>query len=445
MNQDTPDLAATNVQPQPVILGPVTGQERFASMDVIRGVALFGILLMNIFGFGYGIGSTEYIDPATRAGADYWTWFVMAFALEGTQRTLFSLLFGAGVIILTSRIEERGAGLFTADIFYRRNIWLIAFGMINSYLLLWNGDILYHYGIVALFLFPLRNMSPRNLIVTGMVGFLALSMVYGYDKNTTFKEFTEYTEAQEVLAGGGELNEDQQEAVEKWEEAVKDHVPDQEEILEVIDEHTGSYWTTFMRHVPYLTKSHGNETYLYMFLDGFSMMVLGMALFKLGFLTLQRPSSHYWILAVVGYGVGLSVSWWEVNHIISNDFDMLAMAETWPTYDMGRLGNGLGHLGLLLLFVRSGWLGWLQSSLAAVGRMALTNYIMHSVIAMFLFLGVGFGMYARFSRIELYYVVLAIVVFQLILSPIWLKYYRFGPLEWVWRSLTYLRRPQLKR
>lgn len=224
MNQDTLDLAATNIQPKPVV-GPVTGQERFASMDVIRGVALFGILLMNIFGFGYTVGPTEYIDPVTRVGADYWSWFVMILAFEGTQRTLFSLLFGAGVILLTSRMEERGAGLFTADIFYRRNIWLIAFGMINSYLLLWNGDILYHYGIVALFLFPLRNMSPRNLIVTGLVGFLALSMVYGYDKNKTFKEFTEYTEAQEVLAGGGELDEDQQEAVEKWEEAVKDHVP----------------------------------------------------------------------------------------------------------------------------------------------------------------------------------------------------------------------------
>ncbi len=443
MNQDTSGLTTTNIQPPQV--GPVTGRERFASMDVIRGVALFGILLMNIFGFGYAVGWTEYLDPVTRVGADYWVWFVMVFALEGTQRTLFSLLFGAGVILLTSRMEERGAGLFTADIFYRRNIWLIAFGMIHAYLLLWDGDILYYYGIVALFLFPLRNLSPRKLILTSLAAFLAMSMVYNYDKSERFNAFAEYTEAQEILADGGELDEDQEEAVEKWEEEVKDHVADEEKIQERIDNHTGSYWKTFMHHVPYLTKYHGNETYIYMFLDGFSVMVLGMALFKLGFLTLRRPSSDYWIMAAVGYGIGLSVSWWEVNHIVSNDFDMLRMAETWPTYDMGRLGNGLGHLGLLLLFVRSGALSWLQSSLAAVGRMALTNYIMHSVIAMFVFLGVGFGMYGQFSRIELYYVVLGIVVFQLIISPIWLKYYRFGPLEWVWRSLTYMKRPQLRR
>ena len=445
MNQDTLDLAATNIQPQPALIGPVTAQERFASMDVIRGVALFGILLMNIFGFGYGVGGTEYIDPVTRVGADYWVWFVMVFALEGTQRTLFSLLFGAGVILLTSRMEERGAGLFTADIFYRRNIWLIAFGMINAYLLLWDSDILYYYGITALFLFPLRNMSPRNLILTSLAAFLAISLVYNYDKSERFKAFAEYTEAQEILADGGELDEDQEEAVEKWEEVLKDHVADEKEIQERIENHTGSYWKTFMHHVPYLTEGHGKDMYIYMFLDGFSVMVLGMALFKLGFLTLLRPSSDYWIMVVVGYGVGLSVSWWEIDHIISNDFGLLAAAETWPTYDMGRLGNGLGHLGLLLLFVRSGALGWLQSALAAVGRMALTNYIMHSVIAMFVFLGVGFGLYGQFSRIELYYVVLAIVVFQLIISPIWLKYYRFGPLEWVWRSLTYMKRPQLRR
>ncbi len=445
MKQDNPDLTDTIVQPHPMIVGPVTAQERFASMDVIRGVALFGILLMNIIGFGYGISSTEYIDPATRVGADYWVWFVMIFALEGTQRTLFSLLFGAGVIILTSRMEKRGAGLFAADIFYRRNIWLIAFGMIHAYFLLWDGDILYYYGIVALFLFPLRNMSPRNLILLSLAAFLAISMVYNYDKSERFKAFAEYTEAQEILAGGGELDEDQEEAVEKWEEAVKDHVADEKKIQEGIDDHTGSYWKTFMRHVPYLTEGHGKDMYIYMFLDGFSMMVLGMALFKLGFLTLQRPSSDYWFMALIGYGVGLSVSWWEVNHIISSNFDMLAMAETWPTYDMGRLGNGLGHLALLLLFVRSGALAWLQSSLAAVGRMALTNYIMHSVICMFVFLGIGFGLYGQLSRVELYYVVLAIVVFQLILSPIWLKYYRFGPLEWVWRSLTYMKRPKLRR
>ena len=445
MNQDNPDLAATIVQPHPPLVGPVTGQERFASMDVIRGVALFGILLMNIFGFGYTVGPTEYIEPATRVGADYWVWFVMIFALEGTQRTLFSLLFGAGVILLTSRMEERGAGLFTADIFYRRNIWLIAFGMIHAYLLLWDGDILYYYGVVALFLFPLRNLSPRNLILISLAAFLAISLVYNYDKSERFKAFAEYTEAQEILADGGELDEDQEEAVEKWEETVKDHVADEEEIQERIDNHTGSYWKTFMHHVPYLTEGHGKDMYIYMFLDGFSVMVLGMALFKLGFLTLQRPSSDYWFMALFGYGVGLSVSWWEINHIISNNFGLLAAAETWPTYDMGRLGNGLGHLGLLLLFVRSGALGWLQSGLAAVGRMALTNYIMHSVIAMFVFLGVGFGLYGQFSRVELYYVVLAIVVFQLIISPIWLKYFRFGPLEWVWRSLTYLKRPQLRR
>jgi uncharacterized protein len=438
------DAASAAVVDTPDV-GPIQGKERFTSIDVVRGIALFGILLMNIVGFGHGMWIQEFQPEGAAQGANFWVWVIENTFFEGTQRTLFSLLFGAGVIILTSRAEQRGGHAQIADIYYRRNIWLIAFGLVNSYLLLWDGDILYFYGIAALFLFPLRNMKPKHLIMIGILGMAVLVAERQYDNHVTFGKHADYLEAQAILDGGEELDEEQQEALDGWNSKLEDFNYNADDLRESIEAHTGSYGTVFMRHLPGLTDAHGNVAYRYLVLDAFCIMVIGMAFLKLGVLTLQRPSRFYWLMVFVGYGIGLPVSAWETNHIVTNDFSMMAWLDTGATYDLGRFLNALGHLGLLLLFVRSGWLPSLQERLAAVGRMALTNYIMHSVIAAFIFLGFGFGLYGNFERYELYYVVALICLFQLLISKPWLDRYRFGPLEWLWRSLTYLKAQPMLR
>jgi uncharacterized protein len=131
--------------------------------------------------------------------------------------------------------------------------------------------------------------------------------------------------------------------------------------------------------------------------------------------------------------------------MIADNFSVVSYLKATNTYDLGRWGMTFGHLGLLLLFIRSGIFVWLQRGLAAVGRMALTSYVSHSIICGIVFYGLGFGLYGEMARHELYYVVFAIWIFQLIISPIWLKYYRFGPLEWLWRSLTYLKSQPMKK
>jgi uncharacterized protein len=427
------------------VIAPVAERDRIMSLDTVRGVALFGILLMNILGFGYGRGPTEFRDFGGVWDANLWSWFITDTFFEGTQRTIFSLLFGAGVILLTSSAVKRAGDLDIADVYYRRTIWLIAFGMIHAYVLLWDGDILYYYGIAGLFLFPLRNLAPRRLIGIGVAGLLILSAVYTYDAQKIAGKHSAYTEAQQIMAGGGEQTDERKEAVEAWEEVLKDFNPPAEKIQKQIGYHTGSYWGLFVHHAPDIAGSHSRDTYRYMFLDAFAVMVIGMALMKLGVFTLARPTRFYWTMVFVGYGIGVPLSLHESFGIIDANFDILALAGNWSTYDLGRLSNGLGHLGVLLLFCRSGRLMWLQRSLAAVGRMALTNYIMHSVICAFVFLGVGFGLYGSLERYQLYYVVVAIWIFQLIVSPIWLRHFRFGPLEWVWRSLTYMKKQPMRR
>ena len=142
---------------------------RINSLDVIRGIALLGILLMNINGMGLPFA---YSDPTIAGGSDglnLQVWIANNMFFEGTMRGLFTMLFGAGAILLTSRLEKSGAGITTADIYYRRILWLLVFGIINVYIFLWHGDILYPYAIFGLMLFPFRNASVKNLILVGCV------------------------------------------------------------------------------------------------------------------------------------------------------------------------------------------------------------------------------------------------------------------------------------
>ena len=184
---------------------------------------------------------------------------------------------------------------------------------------------------------------------------------------------------------------------------------------------------------------HYNEhfPYRYDLWDVLSMMLLGIALYKLNILSAEKSYRFYCIMALVGYSIGLSVNYYEIRMIINSNFSLLGFSKSNLTYDVGRVSIAHGHIAIIMLLCKAPILNWLKSRLAAVGKMALTNYIMHSVIALFFFTGAGFGMFGKLHRHELLYVVFSIWIFQLIVSPIWLKYFQFGPLEWVWRTLSY--------
>jgi uncharacterized protein len=170
-----------------------------------------------------------------------------------------------------------------------------------------------------------------------------------------------------------------------------------------------------------------------------------MALLKDGILKAAKSKRYYLVMVLAGYSIGLTTNYFEGSYQVDHQFAILPFYLTDITHELGRVPTTIGHIGLIMLFIKSGMLPFLQRSLAAVGQMAFTNYIMHSVICNFIFLGYGFGMYGKLQRHEMYYIVFSIWIFQLIVSPIWLKYFRFGPLEWVWRSLTYWERQPMKR
>jgi uncharacterized protein len=173
-------------------------------------------------------------------------------------------------------------------------------------------------------------------------------------------------------------------------------------------------------------------------------MLLGMALLKYGVLSGAASRRVYATMALLGYAIGLAVNLFETTNLIRDDFSVEALITSYLTYDLGRIPMTLGHVGLIGLLFQTAALSAAMRTLSAVGQMALTNYLTQSLICMFVFTGAGLALYGHLERHELYYVVAAIWVVQLIWSPLWLRRFRFGPCEWVWRSLTYWQRQPMK-
>jgi uncharacterized protein len=420
---------------------PAPAARRIEALDFVRGVALCGILLMNITGFGLPDAYTNPANAGGATGANLWAWIITEIGFEGTQRALFSMLFGASVILLTSRLEATGRP-DAADIYFRRNLWLIAFGFVNAFIFLWFGDILYAYGVTALFVYAFRKMAAKWLLAIGVFTLMLGAVWNAYDNQVLLDQHRAYAAAVHARQSGARLTETQQGAISSWEEARTEFKSTPEEIADAVEARTSGYAAAFARTASLNRYIQSFFMYRYFF-DIFGMMLIGMGLFHWGVLTNERPARVYWAMLALGYGIGITVNLFETRWIMDHRFSAVSFAQTHITYDLGRLAMTFGHLGALLLFVRSGSLSWLRRAFAAVGQMAVTNYLTHSVVCGFLFIGLKW--YNTLERHELYYVVFAIWAAQLVISPLWLGHFRFGPVEWLWRTLTYMKPQPMRR
>lgn len=411
---------------------------RIEALDFVRGAALFGILLMNINGMALGPAYNNPTIAGGDTGVNLWTWFVINVGFEGTQRALFSMLFGAGVILLSSRFEAAGR-TDSGDIFFRRNLWLIGFGLVNSWVLLWDGDILYYYGITALFLYAFRKLPGRTLLTLGIGALLLGAAWNAIDTQRLLNLHDEAQAAERVLPAA--RTEEQTKTIDEWKEKSRTG-PTPTEYAELRKTNTASYTSAVLSRAEGI--KHSQSWYLYRyFFDIFGMMMLGMAFFRLGILTLEVRTRTYVAMMAGGYAVGLTASVLEARWMMDHGFSALAYAQAGVSYDLSRLSMTIGHLGTLMLFLRSGLLPFVRQSMAAVGRMALTNYLTHSVVALIIF--VFLGWWGVLERHQLYFIVAAIWAMQFVLSPIWLRNFHFGPVEWLWRYLTYGKKPVFRK
>lgn len=403
-------------------LGPVDTRERIDSIDVVRGVAVLGILTINIFLFGLPAELAE--SPVAFIGegpANLVTYFIAFVAFEGSQRAIFSMLFGAGIVIFTSRLLDSDRAQYSKRIYYRRTLWLIAFGLIDAYLLLWFGDILFHYGLVGLVLYFARDWTPRRLLLTSGAILLVLCLVrLAFSAGIGFLESLADDPDRAARLG---LDAETLELMQP---------PTTDQLNESIAKRGGGYLSAFMQNAGYSFKSQVPNTILMLFWDALALMMIGMALFKLKILNAVHSAKFYLLMTVLGLGVGYLVNWWEIHDTAQADFYVTYFE--W-TYDIGRIANALGYIGLVMLICKLQVLPRIRGWLAAVGRMALTNYVMQTIICNTMF--VVFGLFGSFEIAQLYLIVLGIWAMQLIYSPLWLNRFKYGPLEWVWRRLTY--------
>lgn len=418
-------------------LGPVPGKSRIDSLDILRGIAVLGILLMNIVGFAFIWQANG--NPTIQGGADgpnIIAYIATNMFFEGTMRAIFSMLFGVGMVLMTTRMEKRGGGIEVADIYYRRTIWLLIFGLIHGYLLLWPGDILYSYGLFGLFLFPFRKTSPKKLIFTAAGLILFGIGLYAYQYTKHLDNYESYLKA-EAYNPDNKLPEEIKEGKEQWASIVENFNPNEDRIQKNVKSMHSGYIDLVLTLAPINRMVQTKFTYDYNPWDVLPMMLLGIALFRLKVITAELRTRTYLLMMLIGYGVGLPINYYETTTVLKSGFSVISIFETGLTYPIGRLALAIGHISLIMIFCKWQKLQFLKKSLAAVGRMALTNYILQSIICVIIFTGIGFSLFGQLQRYEIYFIVFAIWIFQLIYSPIWLKFFRFGPLEWLWRTLTY--------
>ncbi len=417
---------------------PVSGKARIKSIDTLRGVALLGILVINILAFAQPFGAM--FDPRVDGASEGVGFALFAGAeifVEGGMRALFSMLFGAGLLIFMNKPDSDSGEV--RGLYYRRTGLLILFGLINAYPLLWVGDILYIYGMTGLLLFLFRDLSASALLRWAL-GVLLLTTLIHSGLHVSMRQLGETVAQAQALAPGVEMTEQQREAVQAWDAMLEGQGLSEAGQAEEIEARRSGYVDNFVFAAGLTIYMQTVGLLVFGLWDALGMMLLGMALMKWRVFDASRSMKFYLLLTLLGFGVGIPLNAWETMTFVDSGYQIHWQSINRPTYDLGRLSLALGYTGLVMTICRSGALSRLQSALANVGQMALTNYLMQTVICNFVFLGIGLGRFAEWDRQGMYLFVLGVWIFQIVFSHMWLRHYRFGPCEWLWRSLTYRRR-----
>ncbi|MFQ5609648.1 MAG: DUF418 domain-containing protein [Woeseiaceae bacterium] len=419
--------------------GPVRVLERISSLDVLRGTAVLGILVMNIYAFAMPF--TAYSNPLAMGGTEtlnLGTWFVTHIFFDQKFMTIFSILFGAGIVLMDGRAADRGAGF--APIFYRRQFWLMVMGLLHAYLI-WYGDILFFYSLCGMIVFLFRKKPAKTLIIIGLLVLPVVPLLNLAGGSYMVDLQQRVVAYEEKVAAGEELDEDEQAAIDEWAEARPLMIPGPEEVEQDVAAYRGTYADAMEQRVPFVLAFH-TQGFLYFGLWRIgALMLLGMALMKLGVLSANRSAGFYRRMMLAGYGVGLPLTIFSSFNMHAHDWQPLWVFRIGflPNY-IGSILVAFGHMAVVMLIVKSGAFANITARFAAVGRMALTNYLLHSVVMTTLFYGHGLGLYTEIPRMQQMVFVAGMLLVQLIVSPWWLARYRFGPVEWLWRSLTYWRR-----
>jgi len=412
------DASAEEQDCKPLSTAEGYAAARIRSLDVLRGVGVLGMLAVHIQIFAYPmlarLNPTAYGDFQ---GINRLVWVATSLVADGKFIAIFAMLLGVSIVMLPRQIA--GPAIPAWRLHVTRMAALLVLGLAHAYLL-WYGDMLVALALCGTVVFFARRLSPRWLLTLGGLAFtagsavtLVLALVLTHGPADRFEDWKDY------------------------------YTPRRVNIVTEINQYQGT-WSDQMRHrVPTAREFHTSHFVSYLFWQMTGLMLLGMGLFKLGVLSATRSRAFYLRMVALGFGAGvmlISLGLWR------------SFATSWEPLDFALVGQQLHYWGNFL--VALGWIalvmllcqrGWQLRPVAAVGRMALSNYLLQTLICTTIFYGHGLGLFGQVDRAGQFLIVLAVWTFQLLASSIWLRYFALGPVEWALRWVIYGRRPGLLR
>ncbi|MGQ0733938.1 MAG: DUF418 domain-containing protein, partial [Acidobacteriota bacterium] len=400
---------------------PVRQTDRLETLDVLRGFALLGILAMNIRAMAAPFGSYMYpFGLFEFTGANRAAFIFTSAVFDLKMMGLFSMLFGVSVLLYAAKPTESVRALRT--LWFRRMFWLLVIGLVHAYLI-WNGDILVPYAMCGLLLlWWVRRLSAVALVnVAGALLLVGALLSIGH--GIAWESMSDAERAQEIGM---------------W-------MPSAEQSRTALDAMLGGYVDVVRHRAPDALMFQTFLFVVFFFWRCAGMMLLGMGLYKSGFLDGRLTARTYALVAALCLPSGLALAWYGALELERIGYGMPGRTAIDLWNYTGAILASVGYAAAIVLVVKRGVFAAVRRALAAVGQMALTNYLLQSVITAVLFLGWGFGFAGRLDYAGQLLVVAAIWLVQLAASAAWMARYRFGPAEWFWRSLTYWTRQPIRR
>jgi uncharacterized protein len=394
------------------------GPARIRSLDVLRGVGVLGMLAIHIQLFAFPSlarwNPTAYGDLS---GLNWWAWLVTALFADGKFITIFAMLLGVSIVMLAGDSGDRVVSAWRAHM--RRMSVLLVIGLLHAYFV-WYGDMLVPLALSGTVAFFARRLSPPKLLVLGALAFATASVL-----SFALTWSTARSDPAALAAWRAE-----------W-------TPTPASVALEVAEYRGG-WSEQMAHrVPTALETETVDFVTRLLWQMTGLMLMGMALFKLGVLSAVRSRPFYIRMGILGFGLGtllISLGLW---HSAATGWDLLDyVLISQQLHYWGNLFVALGWTALVMLACQH---GWPLRAMANVGRMALTNYLLQSVICTTIFYGHGFGFFGYVDRAGQLAIVVGIWTFQLIASTVWLRYFVVGPVEWLTRWLVFRRRPSFLR
>jgi uncharacterized protein len=400
---------------------PTQNNERETFMDALRGFAILGIFIANLAHLSFYNDSAKVISPFMVETWDSTMRFLHYLFIEGKFYSIFSLLFGWGIALQLKR--GAGRGIDASPIVKRRLLIMLLLGALH--LLIWTGDIVFFYALLGFIILPLRKFSNKTLLVTGVVLILSPIVLYGLKMLFPVLNFpTEklYETGSNITTYFyGEMS--------------------REKYMQLM--HHGSWLDQLKINLAEFFYRYGYLFYVSRIYKVVGMFLIGYVIGRSDFYkNLQQHKKTVYTIIGVGLVVGLTFNYLLASYMsseISGEYYDLQLSGWYLTifYALGVVPLALTYVGLMMQGFQTKVGHQLLQIVAPVGKMAFTNYIMHSLIGNFVFLGAGLDMMGQVGPVYFTLFGITVFIFQIIFSTIWLRYFQYGPIEWVWRSLTY--------